>query len=565
MRALFAILLLVPAIVFAGDCVKTGSVCVDAAPTKTISGVTFSINEVGGCWAYEDSYTCHKPNAVNYCQPFIDSQPACWQTSSVCSQMDTTFGLGCMRYAQTWRCGDANMTTPASTVKLDSTYTLVSSNYDTTPCQALNEGSCDLAETKCTSTTPPALPPGITAAQVAPDGCFEQAKSYACLTGNKESTDCDRLANNDKCTYTGSTCEEESTVHGSCAMENRTYRCETVPATSQNVVDCSTRLLCQNGNCFETGYENDKDFGQSMATLEAMRQAGVYGSGTSIFAGEAAACSIKLGGLGNCCKTSSKGGTYSNGMVLGMGMQVAGQGLSNAYQYGSSYVYDSLMSSGQDFLAAGVGAMSKASEFAAQNLMSSNSHSAVSGFTPSMSLSLYGFTASTTGVTAAQAAAGVVELGQAGGLTFAFDPYSLMISIAIQVVMDFLACEEEEMILSMRKGQRLCVDVGSYCDSKVLGVCVTKKKASCCFNSRLARIINVQGRAQLGKSWGNPKSPDCSGFSPDEFAQLDFSQIDLSEFIAEIKSNIKLPSASGLQTQTQVNVTNRINGYYANE
>jgi conjugal transfer mating pair stabilization protein TraN len=73
----------------AGDCQLSGSVCVDTSPSKNISGVTVTLAEVGGCWEYEDTYTCLKPNAVNYCQPFVNAQPQCWQTGSQCSQMDT--------------------------------------------------------------------------------------------------------------------------------------------------------------------------------------------------------------------------------------------------------------------------------------------------------------------------------------------------------------------------------------------------------------------------------------------------------------------------------------------
>jgi conjugal transfer mating pair stabilization protein TraN len=74
---------------------------------------------------------------------------------------------------------------------------------------------------------------------------------------------------------------------------------------------------------------------------------------------------------------------------------------------------------------------------------------------------------------------------------------------------------------------------------------VEKKEGYCCFNSRLARIIQEQGRAQLGKSWGSAKSPECSGFTLAEFESLDFSQIDLTEFIREIQ-----PKAMDVQALT---------------
>jgi conjugal transfer mating pair stabilization protein TraN len=50
----------------------------------------------------------------------------------------------------------------------------------------------------------------------------------------------------------------------------------------------------------------------------------------------------------------------------------------------------------------------------------------------------------------------------------------------------------------------------------------------------LARILNEQGRAQLGRSWGGAESPDCSGFTVAQLQSLDFSRMDLTEFYAEI-------------------------------
>jgi conjugal transfer mating pair stabilization protein TraN len=45
-------------------------------------------------------------------------------------------------------------------------------------------------------------------------------------------------------------------------------------------------------------------------------------------------------------------------------------------------------------------------------------------------------------------------------------------------------------------------------------------------------------------SWGRPKSPNCRGFTPEEFQMLDFDNIDLSEWYGDIV------------TQTQQNITN---------
>src|SRR3546814_3157268 len=72
----------------------------------------------------------------------------------------------------------------------------------------------------------------------------------------------------------------------------------------------------------------------------------------------------------------------------------------------------------------------------------------------------------------------------------------------------------------------LCVSIGSYCSSSFLGVCQTKRKAYCCFESKLTRILQEQGRPQINKQWGKPKEGQCAGFTVDEFSRLDLSKKD---------------------------------------
>ena len=118
--------------------------------------------------------------------------------------------------------------------------------------------------------------------------------------------------------------------------------------------------------------------------------------------------------------------------------------------------------------------------------------------------------------------------------------------LAIQLS-GILDCEQAEQILAMKRDNRLCHGVGSYCSSRlpIIRLCVETTESYCCFNSRLARILNEQGRSQLGRSWGGPQSPDCSGFTVGQLQALDFSQMDLTEFYASIVPN--LPSAGAMQ------------------
>ena len=90
-----------------------------------------------------------------------------------------------------------------------------------------------------------------------------------------------------------------------------------------------------------------------------------------------------------------------------------------------------------------------------------------------------------------------------------------------------MSCSDEEKITAMKRDARLCVEFGDYCSRciNVFGRCVAcleRTKSYCCFNSHLARIINEQGRAQVGKTWGSDtaRNPDCSGFSVAQLRDL---------------------------------------------
>lgn len=509
---------------FAGDCQRTGSVCIDATPCKTVSGQQVCLSQFGlSCWKYEDTYTCLKPNAVNYCQPLINA--GCRQTSSQCSQMDTLLGSGCMRYTQTYRCGNPSMPTPSNTVRLNDTYTLVSSNYNPGPCQSLaNNSNCTIAEEKCVQTYPDTpLPPGISSSQVAPDGCYKKEQTYACLTG-KVSDDCASLASNPNCTLQSEApCSSEDMFGGKCLYQEKTYKCQTQPPQTKTVTDCSGKTFCQDGKCFDTRYQNDADFAKAAALMEAAREAGVYNLNGAVFSGVDSRCKIKLFGLANCCKKSGGGGGMSN---AAMAVSAAGKAASF---FGSPYMYDAMFASDVPWLVE-----------RAVDAWSATAWTSTTSF--------YGLQFSFSPLT---------------GLQFVrFDPTSFAIQVGLMILQDLMSCGQQEQILAMRRGQNLCVEVGTYCSKKVLKICVERTKSFCCYNSRLARIINVQGKAQIGKSFGSPESPNCSGFTSEEFSMIDFSKIDLSEFVSEIMANVKMPNLQNLQQNTQGVVQQKMQNYY---
>lgn len=119
-------------------------------------------------------------------------------------------------------------------------------------------------------------------------------------------------------------------------------------------------------------------------------------------------------------------------------------------------------------------------------------------------------------------------------------------------------CSAEDRAVDQKDDAGLCHTVGSFCSSRVLGVCTTRRRAYCCFESRLSRILQQQGRPQIGRDWGDPEDEQCTGFTIDEFALLDLSQMDFSEVYQEFADAVRLPDELEATQQIQT----RIEQYY---
>lgn len=96
------------------------------------------------------------------------------------------------------------------------------------------------------------------------------------------------------------------------------------------------------------------------------------------------------------------------------------------------------------------------------------------------------------------------------------------------------SCSSKEKSLALKKKKRLCHYVGTYCAEDFLGACLRKKSNYCCFGSKLARLFHEQGRAQLGRGWGEAEHPECGPFTAEELSQLDFSRMDFSEIFEDL-------------------------------
>ncbi|EGU3705142.1 type-F conjugative transfer system mating-pair stabilization protein TraN [Salmonella enterica] len=114
------------------------------------------------------------------------------------------------------------------------------------------------------------------------------------------------------------------------------------------------------------------------------------------------------------------------------------------------------------------------------------------------------------------------------------------------------SCSSDEKALGKAKEKKLTVYVGEYCSKKVLGVCLEKKRGYCQFDSKLARIVQEQGRRdQLGVGFGSGKSPDCRGITVDELQHLDFGVMNFSDFYSDLDAGSDIPEDQALLKKAQ--------------
>jgi conjugal transfer mating pair stabilization protein TraN len=109
-------------------------------------------------------------------------------------------------------------------------------------------------------------------------------------------------------------------------------------------------------------------------------------------------------------------------------------------------------------------------------------------------------------------------------------------------------CSSEEKQLAAQRSENECTMAGTYCAQSFLGFCLQTDQTWCCFGSLLANIIQQQTRANQGlpiSGWGSATSPDCIGFTPQQFQSINFSQVNLSAFY----NSIEIPAANGVQNE----------------
>lgn len=436
---------------------------------------------------------------------------------------------------------------------------------DTTPCKALSNGI-----TACLAGV--SLPSGAVSLK---QSCWKYTYTYACADSGTSIDSCTTASwyNPQTCSISARNCTNTDSTTGNCTSYNMKYSCVSTPSTNTQQTVCSNNVL--NQAAFPTPENKNNSFAVTAAAMEVAREVQVYASCDSgdafscaskpLFSGVNETCRKGYFGLQNCCN-SAPGGTSNSQVMntaLGTGSKVIMYAGKQAVDAASPYVFDAMYSAGG--YAAGL-----ANSMTSINSVTSGTFGGYTTATgtsfASSGISAYGFTfaSSVAEVGGGFMGGNMLLAGTAGTNTaIMFNPYAFAAAVALQfaisAIQKAMACTQQEQMLAMHKGSNLSVFTGETCTNKIpiIGTCLEYTSTYCSFNSIFAKIVNKQGKAQLGLNFNN-----CSGLTVSQIASLDFSKMDLSELTTQVlqQAQAGVPSSPEIQTNYQPIMQNSSGG-----
>ncbi|HBC7138589.1 TPA: conjugal transfer mating pair stabilization protein TraN [Proteus mirabilis] len=391
---------------------------------------------------------------------------------------------------------------------------------------------------------------------------------------------CQMYEDNPQCGFISSECIDGAEgSSGKCYVFKDTYDCGTdisIPTLEKETTyQCGGPIRCMGDDCLDITKSQSTDFARASALLNAAQfmtqdmsctgqnyddnPTGEENVMCSAFAGEAGECKIAVGGVSDCCEkpTNISFADYLNlimavpkldGAVMGLsdGSAVKGayqvlrdpvmSGWTEITQPFASYIenisgaVDSFLQPVQQFAQETIGALkeqiTKLTSEALGNASATGAAGVPAGVPESMTEQI---------------------LGQQGAamLSTVMTVYTVYVVSMVMIQMIW-KCEEKEFTMNAKRALNSCTYVGSYCKSKVLGACVEERESYCCFNSPLSRIIQEQVRPQLGLNFGDARTPQCGGIPLDRIADIDWSKVNLDEWLGILQQNGKLPDPASL-------------------
>lgn len=408
-----------------------------------------------------------------------------------------------------------------------------------------------------------------------------------CVEGAISNDTCRQYEEDNTCGFISQTCVSGAAgASGECYVKEEVWDCgydvEVPSAGLETSYQCDGPVRCLGTECFNPVDEKSNDFAYAAASLQIAMFAEHdldCGDGSEqtnrdcrVWKGEAMECKKAVGGWVDCCEAPD-GVSLMDYVNLTMNtlqlMEKVGvidnaAIIDGAWSYGKEMIstaWNSVFASATDSIAAeatteGLRAISLGS--LKQGLMNMAAEWTANTFGAAAANTVFAAGTLQGGPTGAEYATSNAATGTtttAGNATFApmlgaalsVIMWAYMIyqiaNILVQIIWE---CEEEEFMLGAKKETKVCHFVGSYCASDSPFGCVEKRESYCCFNSPLGRIIQEQARPQLGQEWGDAKNPQCEGLRIEDLPKIDWSQIDISEWVGLLQVTGHYPTVEGM-------------------
>lgn len=411
-----------------------------------------------------------------------------------------------------------------------------------------------------------------------------QVRAEGCIEDGLRSSTCSDLEANKSCGFISQKCVDGAQgASGYCYVQEEVWDCgysvEVPSAELQTSYQCDGPVRCLGNECFAPTDEKSTDFAYTAASLQIAMFAehdldcGEEGTGNAdcrIWKGEAMECKKAVGGWVDCCEAPD-GVSLMDYVNLTMNtlqlMEKVGvidnaAIIDGAWTYGKEMIataWNSVFASATDAAASQVtteaakafglnamkqALMNSAAEWTANTFGAAAANTIfAAGTLQGEATGNYATTSATGTTTTATNATFAPMLGAAlSFIMWAYMVYQIA-NILVQIIWE---CEEEEFMLGAKKETKVCHYVGSYCATKTPFGCIEKREAYCCFNSPLGRIIQEQARTQLGQEWGEAENPQCEGLRIEDLPKLDWSKIDISEWVGLLEVSGHYPTVNGM-------------------
>ena len=430
--------------------------------------------------------------------------------------------------------------------------------------------------------------------------CFTDINgNQQCPVNTGEQTNgCAEFEQNPQCGFIKSECLDGAQgASGNCYVLKDTYDCGVdvaVPTlTRQDNYQCGGEIRCMGADCLDPTKEVSSDFARASAMLNAvqfmtqdMSCTGLDADGNptgtedvkcKVFSGEAGECKIAVGGAADCCEkpTGISMADYLtmimqipriDAAIMSINSEGSMQAVKGAYQLMRDPVVSAWESVSQPVTSYIESASAATKEFfqPVTDYVANLTEQLKEKIT-TMTEDLFGNAAeefATENAASSVATEGATEqageeagnaiIGNAmnalSGVMAVYSAY-MMAMMAIQMI---YACEPDEMQMNAKRALDSCTYVGSYCKQEIdVGfdkVCIEERRAYCCYNSPLSRILQEQIKDQFGgqSGFGTPKNPQCGGIAIEDIEKIDWENVNLDEWLAILQQNGVFPNPNNL-------------------